>query len=296
MPRQIPRSLLSIQMSRRALMHVERLGLSRTYLADLYHVFVTASWSKLFLTLGLLFVVSNVAFAGAYLLGGDCIRGARPGSFLDAFFFSVQTMATIGYGHMTPATLWADVLVTMQAFVGLVGTAVSTGLIFAKFAVPTARIVFSDVAVVCPQDGVESLVFRMANERGNLLVAPSLSAVVELDERSAEGRQVRRYHELKLARGTMPIFAFTWTATHPIDAESPLAGMDAASLERADARIYVALTAIEEDLVHTIHARHTWRPEDLRWGERFVEIVTRARGDRVRVDYTRFHETVPYEG
>lgn len=293
MPRVPPSSRLSIQMSRRASLHVERVGLRRAFLNDLYHQFVTASWTQLFLSLSMLFMASNMLFAIAYLMGGDCIRGARPGSFLDAFFFSVQTMATIGYGAMAPSTTYANALATLQAFVGLVGTALSTGLVFAKFAVPTAKIEFSEVAVVHPYDGVPALVFRMANERGNLLVAPSLSAVMEVTQRSPSGRKLRRYHDLQLTRAKMPVFAFTWTAIHLLDKTSPLYGMNLHDLEHADARIYVAITAIEEDLVQTVHARYTYTPGDLVWGARFVDIVERLGDDVVRVDYTRLHEIEP---
>src|SRR5262249_23589165 len=159
-----------------------------------------------------------------YLLLGHAIANARPGSFSDAFFFSVQTMATIGYGQMAPATFAAHVLVSVEAFVGLVGFAMVTGITFSKFSRPTARILFSNVAVVTQRDGVPCLMFRMANERGTSIVEAQAHVVLTRSETTLEGEKVRRFYDLKLLRQQNILFALSWTALHPITQESPFSG------------------------------------------------------------------------
>lgn len=275
---------------RMATMRIERVGLRRAYLNDMYHLMISASWTELFLINCLLFALSNVAFAVAYLYGGDCISGAEPGSFADAFFFSIQTMATVGYGHMSPQGMYANVLASAEAFFGLIGTALGTGMVFSKFAVPTARILFSHVAVIGPHDGGPALMFRMANERGNTLVHSRISVSLAMDEATSEGHTVRRFYNLNLTRGVLPVFAYAWTAIHPIKEESPLYQITAADLIRRRARVFVDITAIEEDLVQTVHARYTYRPSNLVWRARFVDIIDRTSDDLLRVDYTRFHD------
>src|SRR5208337_4984173 len=156
--------------------------------------------------------LANAAFALVYVLGGDSIENARPGSFTDAFFFSVQTMATIGFGKMVPRTGLANVLVTLESLVGLLGLAIATGLVFAKFSRPTARVLFSRVAVISPWDGVRSLMFRMANERDNRIIEAQVHVVLMRNEATAENVLVRRVHDLALLRHNNPSFALSWTA------------------------------------------------------------------------------------
>ena len=180
-------------------LRIERIGAARHPLGDFYHLFLTLSWSWLFAVVVVLYVLGNVLFALGYLwLGG--VEGARPGSFADAFFFSVQTLATLGYGKMVPIGIGANLLVSAEALCGLLGFSVGTGFIFAKLARPTARVLFSEVAVISVRDGVPSLMFRMANERANQIVDVQLRAVLARSELTAEGERVRRFHELKFAR------------------------------------------------------------------------------------------------
>ncbi len=280
----------SINLSQRLHMTIERVGQRRAYLNDIYHILVTSRWSVLLGLLGLLYVLSNAVFAGAYYLDEGCIAGARPESYEDAFFFSVHTMATVGYGQMSPANTFAHVISTVEVFFGLVGTAMSTGLVFTKFAVPTARVLFSKVAVVEPLGETMSMEFRMANQRGNMLVSPALSAVLAVYEPGENGGHTRRFYDLELERSSLPLLSFVWTGLHLINEDSPLFGMSNADLHYLKAQIYVSVTAIEEDLVHTVYARTIYEAEDLRWNKSFVDIIEQDGEDLVRVDYTRFHD------
>ena len=275
---------------------IVRVGTANGYLSDLYHLLLVSSWSRLLLLLGLVFVGSNCLFALAYLLAGDSIQGARPGSFADAFFFSVQTMATIGYGHMVPRTLWANILVAVESLVSLLGLAVVTGLTFAKFSRPTARVLFSRVSVIAPWDGVPSLIFRMANQRGNHIAEARVHVILARNETTAEGDVFRRLRDLQLVRDETALFALTWTAIHPISDISPLNHATRESLAESEAEIIVSLTGLDESFSETVHARHSYRAEDIVWGARFVDILLRLPDGRRQVDYTRFHDVIRTEG
>ncbi|HEX7622138.1 MAG TPA: ion channel [Anaeromyxobacteraceae bacterium] len=271
---------------------VVSVGLDDGRWRDAYHLLLTMPWSRFFALVLLGYLLVNGGFALGYYGLGDAIENAAPGSFLDVFFFSVQTLATIGYGKMAPRTVGANVLVTLEALLGMIGLAVTTGLVFARFSRPTARVLFSKVAVVTSWEGTPSLMFRMANARGNQIVEARLKLTLIRSEITAEGQSVRRLHDLRLLRSEHAAFALTWTAVHPIDAASPLRGASPESLSASMSDLVVSLTGIDEGLSQTIHARHGYRPEDLRFGARFADILTSGPGESV-IDYTRFHEVEP---
>ena len=261
--------------------------------SDLYHFLLSSSWPRLLGILALGFAAVNVVFALAYLLHPGSIGHARPRSFADAFFFSVQTMATIGYGEMVPQGLYANVLMTIEVLVGLVALAMVTGLTFAKFSRPTARVLFSRYAVIAPHDGVPSLMFRMANVRGNNVIEAEVHVVLARDETTTEGDSMRRFHDLELIRRRSALFALSWTAIHPLTDRSPLHGATGAALEAAEAEIIVSLMGFDEQFSQTVHARHHYRPGDIVWGARFADILVRTASGGRRIDYGRFHEVVP---
>jgi len=260
---------------------------------DAYFLLITRSWPWLLAVLAGLYVGVNVLFALAYLACGDCIENARAGSFADAFFFSVQTLATIGYGTWAPRTFGGHVLVVVEAFAGLLGFALATGLAFSKFSRPTARVLFSAVAVVAPRDGVPCLMFRMANERGNQIVEAEVHAVLARDETTAEGESVRRFHDLTLLRRRNALFALTWTAVHPITPASPLADATPEGLASSEAEIVVSLVGLDETVSQTVHARHVYPASAVRWGVRFADVVSRLPGGGRRIDLRAFHDVVP---
>jgi inward rectifier potassium channel len=264
-----------------------------TTLGDLYHRLISISWPRLVALVAVAFVALNALFALGYTLGADAIENARPGSFADAFFFSVQTMATIGYGKMAPRTTYANLLVTVEVLVGLMGLALVTGLTFAKFSRPTARVVFSRRAVIAPHDGVPSFMFRMANARGNNIVEAQVHVVLVRNETTAEGERMRRFYDLELARRQSALFALSWTAIHPLTTASPLHALTAAALEAAEAEIVVSLLGFDETFSQTVHARHRYHPADIVWDARFADILFSPTDGRRRIDYSRFDEVVP---
>ena len=269
----------------------ERIGLESGRVRDLYHFLLTASWSRLFGILALLYLAANAVFAALYLLGSDNVANARPGSFLDAFAFSVQTMATIGYGAMWPRTLWAHTLVTVEAFVGLFGVAVVTGLVFAKFSRPTARVVFSRNAVMGRWDGAPALLFRIANARGNSIVEAQMHVALARDETMADGEVIRRFYDLPLSRERTLLFSLSWTVIHPIDPDGPLAGATRESLRSMRAEIVASLIGFDDAFAQTVHVRHVYDVEDLVWDARFADMFSDPNeGARRRVDFRRFHD------
>jgi inward rectifier potassium channel len=276
-------------------LNVVRLGVSRLHFADLYHWLLTLSWPRFFVFIWLSYVLTNSLFALAYLAGGDCIANARPGSFKDAFYFSVQTMATIGYGSMYPRTDYANTIVCIQALFGLWGVAMVTGLAFARFSRPTARVIFSRVAVVTPFNGVSTLMYRTANQRFNQILEAQQRVTLIRDEATSEGDYMRRFYDLQLIRSQSPIFALTWTVMHAIDENSPLYKLTAKDLVEQQVEIVVTLTGLDETVSQTIHARHSFVASEVLWDMRFVDIISRTPDGKRVIDYTRFHEVQPVE-
>jgi inward rectifier potassium channel len=272
---------------------IGRIGLARrSPLSDAYHFLLTSSWGVIYGLMVCAYVAINTLFATLYWLDGG-IENARPGSFLDAYFFSVQTMATIGYGKMTPVTAFSNWLVSFEALFGLVAFALATGLMFAKFSQPRARVLFGQKVVVTVRDGKLSLLVRLANERSTGLVEATLRLSLVREEKTVEGESLRRIHTLALTRSTTSVFAFSWTAVHPIDVTSPLHGQTAETLAASNADLVASLVGIEEATGQNVHARYTWSADQIHFGHRFVDILVWLPDGRRAVDYTRFHEVEP---
>jgi inward rectifier potassium channel len=258
---------------------------------DLYHRLLTVPWGGFFALLTVAYGVFNSAFALLYLLQPGGIANAH-GDFADAFFFSVQTMATIGYGEMHPATLYANIVVAIEVLLGLSAFALATGVIFARVSRPTARVLFSNVAVVTLHDGRQTLMFRAANQRSNRILEAQVTLTFARDEVTAEGQDLRRWHDLRVERARSPLFSLSWSVMHVIDDESPLSGATPDSLAAEGAELIVTIVGLDETLAQPIHARHLYRTRDILFGRRFADILTRGEDGGQTVDYRRFHDTV----
>jgi inward rectifier potassium channel len=274
--------------------NVVRLGLSQRRFSDLYHRMLNLTWPRLIGVITVLYVGVNMGFALLYWLPPDALDNAS-GSYVDAFFFSVQTMATIGYGKMTPHSTLANILVTIEALLGLLSLAMVTGLLFAKFSKPTARVLWSNVATVSTRDGVQSLMLRMANERGNQIVEAQLRLVLARNEVTKEGERVRRFYDLPLVRDRNAIFALTWTAVHAITPASPLWGETSETMRAVQTEFICSLMGIDDTFSQTVHARHSYIADELKWNARFVDILSIGDDGRRVVDYTKFHDVQPAE-
>jgi inward rectifier potassium channel len=270
-------------------------GLHRQRRKDLYYTMLAASWPLLLGFMAAAFLVTNVLFALAYLaLGDGAIDNARPGSFADLFFFSVQTMATIGYGKLVPQTIAANLLVSAEAFFGLVAFGVVAGLAFTKFARPTARVLFGKVAVVAKRDGVRSLMFRLVNERGEAVIVEAQAHVVMVrDEHTLEGEAVRRFYDLDLVHRQNAAFALSWTVVHPLTPASPIYNCTPESLRASDTIFIISVTGFDEAFAQTVHTRHVYAAREVLWGKRFADILSKGEDGLRRIDYRRFHDVVP---
>lgn len=239
---------------------------------DLYHRLLRLSWTRLVLLFFVFFSVVVVGFGFLYQQVGG-IEGTRPGSLLDHIWFSVHTISTIGYGALNPVSAAANFLVAIEAFTGVLGFAVATGMVFAKFSRPTARIRFSEVVTIHERNGVPTLHLRMANKRITAVMEATVKLYLVRDETTEHGRQMRRFYQLDLARSETPVFGYSFTVMHRLDGASPLQGVSPDNLEDQLTNLIVTLNGIDDEMVSEVHARHVYNPEDIRFGERFVDII-----------------------
>ena len=258
---------------------------------DFYHGVLTVSWPLFFLELLAAFIAVNLIFATLYVGDPGGIANARPGSFADAFIFSVQTLGTLGYGVMAPKTLWANLLVTVESFSGILTIALFTGIIFARFSRPQARVIFSKVAVVTTFDGVPTLMFRAANQRGNSILDAEVHVSLASQYTTREGVNIRRFQELKLVRPRNPLFALSWTIMHALDETSPIHGLGLAEMLERDMELVVMLSGTDETINDRIYARNSYMAEEILWHRRFVDVLSITPSGQRMVDLHHFHDT-----
>lgn len=272
---------------------VRTIGQKYSLTQDVFHRVLVMPWWRFFLWVCVGHLTANTIFAGLYLLQPGALAGARPGSFEDAFSFSVQTLGTIGYGVISPATTYAHVLVTMETLIGMLAIAIVTGLTFAKFSRPQSRVLFADKVVIGHRDGKRCVMVRLANERHNNIVEATIRMVVLSNHKTSEGENLRIPYGLPLVRDTNPFFRFTWTAAHVIDEASPFFGDDAAkTLEGKNAVLLVTMTGLDETIAQAVHARRTYEMRELVWNARYKDVLSVDEDGTRVVDYEKFHEVV----
>lgn len=263
---------------------------------DIYHLILTLSWPQFAgMVLGL-YLCINLMFGTLYLLGGNCIAELTPGSFTDDFFFSVETLATVGYGHAYPANLYGHCVATLEILVGLFGLAVLTGLIFVRFSRPTARIKFSAVAVVSPFNGTPTLMVRLANLRHHAMVDAEFRLLYMCNELTKEGEDIRRFYPLRLDFDHMISFPAALTLRHVIDETSPLFGLTSEDLKLADSRMLVSIVCTDPVIQAPVQSQTEYVHEQIAWNRRFAEIYTEDAIGRYTVDYSKFDETMEFSG
>ncbi|MDR3608862.1 MAG: ion channel [Oligoflexia bacterium] len=268
--------------------------------SDSYHFLLSMRWTKFLAFIAFGYFVVNLIFGTAYFLAGSAaLDGIRAASELDrwkeCFFFSVQTLATIGYGKVSPASFGAHLLVTVEALTGLIALALGTGIMFARFSRPTARIRFSENALITHLDGRPCLIFRMANARFNQIVEAEVGAVLTRLESTEEGQVYRELHDLPLDRDHTPIFGMTWTITHWIDEQSPLYQASYESLSQSDTELIVTVTGTDETFSQTVRARFSYVASEFVWDALFADIVSVGKGGLVHVAIDRLSEIFPVD-
>ena len=274
--------------------NVERRGLRLASSLSLYHALLTTTWTRFMFLVVASFLLCNGAFAVAYLLcGPGALVGVGQPGLWRAFFFSVETFSTIGYGIVGPSGLAANLVVTAEALVGLLWLALATGLLFARFSRPTARILFSRRAVVAPYRGGTAFEFRIANARSSQLIEVEAKVLFARFEQ-ARGRAVRRFYQLDLERESVVFFPLAWTIVHPISEASPLHGLTSDDLRASDAEFLVLLSGIEEAFAQRVHARSSYKWDEIVWGARFSDILHHPTGrEPITIDVGRLDSIEP---
>ena len=275
--------------------NVIREGLNPFSSLSLYHWLLTISWSKFLGFVTGAYVGVNALFAVAFLLCGPDALQSSSGSFAGhpfyrAFFFSVDTFATIGYGNITPVGVAANTLVTIEALVNILGIALATGVIFSRFSRPSARIVYSRNAIIAPYRDGSALEFRIANGRSSQLIEVQIQVILTKLERT-DGSLVRKFYDLSLERHRVVFFALSWTVVHPIDRSSPMWGLTQKDLLDADTEILILLTGTDETLSQTVHSRSSYKADEIVWGAKFANMFMRTEADGIiGMNLSRIHD------
>lgn len=265
-------------------------GLSNHFWDDIYHQALTIRWPTFFALAGAVFIVLNGTFALLYQLGDHAIANQFPDGFAGAFFFSVETLATVGYGDMHPQTLYAHLVATVEIFTGMGCIALVTGLIFSRFSRPRAKIIFANNPIIRTIDGRPTLMIRAANARQNVIASATAKMHLLRRYSSPEGFQLRKIYDLQLVRELQPTFWLSWSLMHVIDESSPLYGQTPESLAEIEAGILVSIEGIDETTSQSMYARHEWGHDDLRWNHRYADLVTSREKNVFTIDYSVFNE------
>jgi inward rectifier potassium channel len=273
---------------------IEVVGARRPEVSDLYHALLRMAWWQALAVIVGVYLALNLLFAALFVAVGG-VEKAQPGSFVDAFFFSVQTFGTIGYGVMYPATRAANAIVVVESIASLITTALATGLIFVRFSLTKGRIVFGEKVAVGPMDGVPTLMIRLGNDRSNQIYDAQMRITMMTTTRTAEGVKWYRSVDLPLVRDRAAALSRSWTILHRIDDTSPLKNATPASLKVAEAELTVSVSGVDETSMQVIHARHIYEHFTLSWGTRLADVLSETPDGNMILDLRRFHDVVPTE-
>ena len=261
---------------------------------DVYRWLLGLNWPRFAVFVAIVYIGLNLLFAALYSLQQDSIAGSTGGHwFFDCFFFSIQTLATVGYGHMYPQTLYGHIISTIEIMTGVFLLAVMTGLIFVRFSRPIARVVFSQSIVIAPLNGYPTLMVRVGNENQHSMVEAEFRIMFSRDEPLLEGGDFRYFYVLKLHFDRLTVFPAALTLRHTIDEKSPLFGATPESLAARRVLFLVSVVGIDPVIAAPVQMQKDYTWHDVRFGERFVEIYTELEPGRLSVDYGRLHDTEP---
>jgi inward rectifier potassium channel len=268
------------------------IGAPAAGMSDLYHAMLRVPWWVALSVIAGFYLLLNVVFALLYLWSGGVVN-ARSGSLLDAFFFSVQTMGTIGYGSMSPASTAANVLVVAESVTGLVLTALATGIVFVRFSRTRARLMFSSKVAIGTMDGVPTLMARVGNERRGNIVDAQFRLAFTRTSKTSEGVTMYRLEDLPLVRSRAPALSRSWMVMHCIDEASPLHGYDAAKLAACDGEVQLEVVGVDDTSAQPVHAQYTWFAASVVWSARLADVLTERPDGDMTLDLRNFHEVVP---
>jgi inward rectifier potassium channel len=271
-------------------------GVSRFDLRDPYHLAAALTWPQFLAAFIAFYLLVNVVFATLFWLAPGSVANARPSSFVDAFFFSIETLATVGYGDMHPATLYGHTMAAIEIMCGLAFTAILTGLTFVRFSRPRAKFVFAPHPVVAMHNGKPTLMVRVGNGRAGVLMDATAKLTVLLCVATPQGTWTRRAQELRLERAHIPLFPLSWTLAHVLNERSPLRAYDAARAIEAEAQLFVTLEARDPTLATLVHGSRNYSAGDIRFGMRYADAVSLEADGTPVADFTRIGELEPDVG
>jgi inward rectifier potassium channel len=267
-------------------------GLRLNFWADISHRCMTASWPAFIAGAALVFVVFNAIFAVLYWIGDQPVSNVARNAYIDYLYFSIETLSTAGYGDMHPQTHYGHFIATVELFTGVFSMSLMTGLIFARFARPHARLLFADNPVISNYEGQPTLMVRFANERHNIIANASAKLWLLRDIVSLEGQSLRRFYQLKLVRDEHPALALSWTLYHVLDEQSPLYGLGPDDFAAIKVSLVVVVTGYDVVAAQSVHARKSYDHTDIRFGQRYADILNASEDGRLRINYGKFHETL----
>ena len=267
-------------------------GLRLNFWADISHRCMTASWPAFIGGAALIFIAFNAVFAVFYWIGDQPISNVPDRAYIDYLYFSIETLSTAGYGDMHPQTHYGHFIATVELFTGIFSMSLMTGLIFARFSRPNARLLFADHPVISSHEGEPTLMVRLANERHNIIGNATAKLWLLRNVVSKEGQSLRRFFELPLVRNEHPALALSWTLYHVLDEKSPLYGLDENDYGAFNVSLVVVVTGYDVVAAQTIHARRSYDHTDIRFGQRYADILDTSQDGRLRIDYGKFHETL----
>src|ERR1700722_11960941 len=267
-------------------------GLRLSFWADISHRSMTASWPSFIAGAVFVFIVLNAAFGLLYWIGDEPVSNVGRNDYLDYLYFSIETLSTAGYGDMHPQTHYGHFIAAVELFTGIFSMSLMTGLIFSRFSRPSARLLFANNPVIAIQDGEPTLMVRFANERHNIIGNATARLWVLKNTISKEGQSIRRFSELSLLKNEHPALALSWTLYHTLDETSPIHNPNADEMGAANIAIAVVVSGYDVVAAQTIHARKTYDYKDIRFGQRYADILEILDDGRIRIDYGKFHDTV----
>jgi inward rectifier potassium channel len=267
-------------------------GLRLNFWADISHRSMTASWPAFITGAALVFLAFNAVFGFFYWIGDQPVSNVPGGSYIDYFYFSIETLSTAGYGDMHPQTHYGHFVATVELFTGIFSMSLMTGLIFSRFSRPHARLLFADNPVISNYEGKPTLMIRFVNERHNIISNASVKLWLMRNVVSQEGHRQRRFFELPLLRNEHPALALSWTLYHVLDEKSPLYGLNADDFEAIKVSLVVVVGGYDVVAAQTVHARKSYNYTDIRFGRHYADILQDAEDGRLRIDYGRFHQTL----
>jgi len=267
-------------------------GLEKRFFDDFSHRSMTTSWPRFVMGAAVVFLLLNAIFAFVYWLGDDPVANVPQGSYIYDLYFSIETISTVGYGDLHPQTHYGHIVASVEMFTGLFYAGVLTGLIFARFSRPRARVLFADKMVVTNHEGHRTLMIRMANERQNTISNASAKLWI-IRAANEDGRYFRAIYKLPLLRRESPVFMLSWTIFHRIDESSPMFNLTSEDFARLNAAFVIIIDGFDESSAQIVRARRGYTHADLRFDERYVDILSSSEDGELTLDYRKFHHTEP---